>query len=563
MQQMIDLPAMNTNNRLPEIIQLLFNHTLQGDDENVVVSDQVAAILRDFMLTRTVNGEPDLEIMLSNFRGSKIPDEPASLSSYLDYLSREVVPYSVHTSSPLCLGNMTPAVPNFVQLLSQLITPMNQNLMKIEASGTMTLVERQALAMMHRLVYSGSDDFYEQHIQNRESTLGVFVTGGTLANITAMWCARNASLGPNGSFAGVESEGLPAALKHYGFQRAVAIGSEAMHYSFDKAVGLLGLGERGLIRVPLDMNDRIDLTALKQTIRACRARNEHILAIIGVAGSTDAGVIDPIPEMAAIAQEEGILFHVDAAWAGPLLFSPRHRNKLKGIEQADFVTIDGHKQLYLPVGTGILLMRDPKMAQAMEKTAHYTIRQESFDLGKRSIEGSRAASALFLHAALNVIGRKGYAFLMDEGIRKAAYMAQRIRSLPNFQLLSEPQTNILLYRYIPTAFRKYVDNNRIPADGNQYLNDLNDKLQQTQWRAGNSFVGRTIVFPARYQRKMQVVALRAVIANPQTKNEDIDGLLREQEEIASHLMRDKVVGRVDTSSSSPEAGVRLNRGRQV
>lgn len=552
-----------TNQELVELIQHLFSYSQSNGEDDLALAEQTNALIREFMQTRVVNGKPDLEILRNGFSDNKIPLEPIPVSRYLEYLAREVVPYSIHTSSPFCLGNMTPAVPNFVQLLSQLITPMNQNLMKIEASGTMTLVERQALAMMHRLVYSGSDDFYEQHIQNRESTLGVFVSGGTLANITAMWCARNASLGPNGSFAGVESEGLPAALKHYGFQRAVAIGSEAMHYSFDKAAGLLGLGERGLIRVPLDMDDRIDLSALKQTIRACRARNEHILAIIGVAGSTDAGVIDPIPEMAAIAQEEGILFHVDAAWAGPLLFSPRHRNKLKGIEQADFVTIDGHKQLYLPVGTGILLMRDPKMAQAMEKTAHYTIRQESFDLGKRSIEGSRAASALFLHAALNVIGRKGYAFLMDEGIRKAAYLAQRIRSLPNFQLLSEPQTNILLYRYIPTAFRKYVDNNRIPADGNQYLNNLNDKLQQAQWRAGNNFVGRTIVFPARYQRKMQVVALRAVIANPQTTNEDLDGLLREQEEIASHLMRDKVVGPVDTSNSSPETGVRLNRGRRV
>ncbi|MHC4618919.1 MAG: aminotransferase class V-fold PLP-dependent enzyme [Planctomycetota bacterium] len=551
MQQTTGLPAMNTNNRLPEVIRLLFNHSLQDDEEKTAVSEQVAAILRGFMVTRAVNKEPDLEIRLSNFRGSKIPDEPTPLSSYLDYLSREVVPYSVHTSSPLCLGNMTPAVPNFVQLLSPLIAAMNQNLMKIEASGTMTPVERQALAMMHRLVYSGSDGFYEQHIQDRESTLGVFVSGGTLANITAMWCARNTSLGPNGSFAGVESEGLPAALNRYGYQRAVIIGSEAMHYSFDKAAGLLGLGERGLIRVPLDVDDRINLQALRKTILDCHARDEHILALVGVAGSTDAGCIDPIPEMAAIAHREGILFHVDAAWAGPLLFSSRYRNKLMGIEHADFVTIDGHKQLYLPVGTGMLLMRDPKIAQAIEKTVHYTIREESFDLGKRSIEGSRAASALFLHAALNVIGGKGYAFLMDEGMRKAAYMAQRIRSLPNFQLLSEPQTNILLYRYIPFAFRKDADENRITVDGNQYLNELNGKLQQMQWRAGSSFVGRTTVYPARYQRKVQVVALRAVIANPRTTTEDIDGLLREQEEIASLLMRDRVCEPVHTGSFHP------------
>src|SRR5206468_2527505 len=153
----------------------------------------------------------------------------------------------------------------------------------------MSLIERQVLAMMHRLIYSNAVDFYEQHIQKKESTLGVFLSGGTLSNITAMWCARNISLGPNGNFAGVEVEGLLAALNHYGFRNSVIIGSPAMHYSFDKAAGLLGLGERGLIRVPPGLNDRIDLKALKETIQFCKERKDHIIAIVGIAGSTDAG----------------------------------------------------------------------------------------------------------------------------------------------------------------------------------------------------------------------------------------------------------------------------------
>jgi putative pyridoxal-dependent aspartate 1-decarboxylase len=548
-----------TNQELVELVQNLFNYPQPGGEDDLALAEQMNALISGFMQSRAVNGEPDLEILQNGFRGNKIPAEPIPVSSYLEYLAREVVPYSVHTSSPVCLGNMTPAVPNFVQLLSQLIVPMNQNLMKVEASGTLSLIERQALAMMHRLIYSCEDDFYERHIQNRESTLGVFVSGGTLANITAMWCTRNATLGRNGSFPGVEVEGLPEALNYYGFRRAVIIGSEAIHYSFDKAAGLLGLGERGLVRVPLDDENRIDLAALKEAIQACRQRKEHILALIGVAGSTNAGAIDPLPEMAAIAQTEGIPFHVDAAWGGPLLFSPQHRHLLAGIEQADLVTIDGHKQLYLPIGTGILLLRDPQTAQAIEKNAQYAIQPRTFDLGKRSVEGSRAASALFLHAALNLIGEQGYAFLMDEGMRKAKHMAGQLRSLASFELLAEPHTNIILYRYLPESFRKTAEQNPLTPGDNQYLNELNDQLQRTQWQAGNGFVGRTVIYPTRYRRKLPVVALRAIIANPRTTVEDIDALLLEQEEIASSLVRQPQAGTHDSTQARPKTDVLIEQ----
>jgi glutamate decarboxylase len=94
--------------------------------------------------------------------------------------------------------------------------------------------ERQALAMMHRLIYNFSDDFYTQHVQNSQSTLGILVSGGTAANIIAVWCARNKSLGSKNAFAGVEKEGLPAALDYYGYKGAVIIGSELMHILLTK-----------------------------------------------------------------------------------------------------------------------------------------------------------------------------------------------------------------------------------------------------------------------------------------------------------------------------------------
>jgi glutamate decarboxylase len=413
---------------------------------------------------------------------------------------------------------------------------MNQNLTKADASRALTLCERQALAMMHRLVYGRGADFYGRYGADCESTLGIVTSGGTLANLTALWCARNAALGPCGDFPGVERAGLAAALRYYGRREAVVIGPESMHYSFTKAAGLLGLGEQGLVRVPTDGRGRIDVGAARAAVADCQARGVLILALVGVAGSTDAGAIDPLAALADLAREAEAHFHVDAAWGGPLLFSAEHRGRLAGIERADSLTIDGHKQLYLPLGIGLLLLRDPHAARAIEKQAHYLSRPGSADLGRRSLEGSRPGTALFLHAGLHVFGRDGYAALTEESIRKARRLADRIGDLPEFELLAEPDTNLVLYRYVPAAWRdRLLGGELTPAD-HDALNRFNERLHKAQRRAGCTYVSRTTLFHTRYGRDVPVVALRAVVANPLTTEADLAAVLQDQLALAEGLV---------------------------
>src|SRR3954451_17615957 len=301
---------------------------------------------------------------------------------------------------------------------------------RIDASMVMTALERQVLAMLHRVVFGEGDAFYEEHVERAESTLGIASSGGTLCNLDALWCARNTRLGATGGFEGVDRPGLSSALHHYGYRNAVAVGSEAMHYSFGKAASLLGLGEKGLVRVPCDQRGRMSIADLCRVLEECQAAGSCVLAVIANAGTTDIGAVDPIAEIAAVARDAGIHVHVDAAWGGPVLFSEKHRPRLDGIEQADSVTIDGHKQLYVPVGTGVVSFRDPLAARAIEKEAAYILRPGSMHLGRRSVEGSRPAHALFLHAALHLIGRRGFEYLIDRGIEIAQYMADAVRDRP-------------------------------------------------------------------------------------------------------------------------------------
>ncbi|MCX7595933.1 MAG: pyridoxal-dependent decarboxylase, partial [Fischerella sp.] len=189
----------------------------------------------------------------------------------------------------------------------------------------------------------------------------------------------------------------------------------------------------------------------------------------------------------------------------------------------------------LPMGIGMLFLRGPQIAQSIEKQASYTMRKGSFDLGKRALEGSRPGMALFLHAGLNLIGGKGYEFLIDEGIRKTQYMANRIRSMPEFELLAEPDTNLLIYRYIPEPLRELAAKKQLTEINNLFINQFNERLQKTQRQAGRTFISRTTKTTTCCSQEISIVALRAVLANPLTTEEDIDAVLNDQMQIALEI----------------------------
>src|ERR1043166_4705777 len=411
---------------------------------------RISSVVREFLSTTEINTSIDPGMLAETFNDSIIPDDPCEVDSYLNRIAENVVAHSTRTSSPRFVGHMTSSLPYFVRTLSKLLVAMNQ-----------------------RLVYRQPAAFYDEHIQCHQSTLGIHVSGGTIANVSALWCARNNAFRPAGAFQGVDRDGLHAALKVHGFEGAVIIGSSLMHYSVEKAADVLGVGVRGLIKVPVDTLGQIELAALREKIAECRERRLCILAIIGNAGTTETGAIDSLSELAEIAREAKTHFHVDAAWGGPLLFSRRYKHKLAGIELADSVTIDAHKQLSLPMGSGMVVMRDPHAAAVIEKHARYVVRMGSADLGCRSLEGSRPATALLLQAALHIIGRRGYEALIDVNLRKTQYFAGAVKERDEFELLTEPEMNILTYRYVPVRWRKQAAAGRLTIEENQAINQVN------------------------------------------------------------------------------------------
>jgi glutamate decarboxylase len=476
------------------------------------------------------------------------------VSEYTGFVKEKLVAQSVHTAAPGFIGHMTSALPYFMLPLSRIMTALNQNLVKVETSKAFTPLERQVLAMLHRLIYQEDDPFYRHWIHNSLHALGAFCSGGTVANITALWVARNRLCAPDGSFNGIAREGLARAMKHLGCDGLAVLVSRRGHYSLGKAADLLGIGRDHLVTVETDDRNRIDIQKLRAACRRLSDENIRPLALVGIAGTTETGSVDPLDDLADLAGELGCHFHVDAAWGGPTLFSARHRHLLTGIERADSVTIDAHKQLYVPMGAGMVLFKDPTALSAIEHHAAYILRHGSKDLGSHTLEGSRPGKALMVHAGLSIIGRKGYELLIDLGIERAGSFAAMIRRHPDFELTSEPQLNILTYRYCPARVQKALQQTSVEQRRsiNLLLDQVNQLLQKDQREAGKTFVSRTRLRTA-HSGADQVTVLRVVLANPLTNDNILESVLEEQCTIVLQQDIQALLQQIDDLCAGPEA----------
>lgn len=497
------------------------------------IEAEISRNLAGFLGNHIVATDKALTDIEEAFNSSLIPEQPSFVSDHMEELLEKLISQSVHTSSPSFIGHMTSALPYFILPLSKLMVGLNQNLVKVETSKAFTPMERQVVGMMHRLVYQENDAYYQSWMHDANYSLGAFCSGGTIANLTALWVARNSLLKADGDFKGVTREGLFNALQHYQYNGLAILVSARGHYSLKKSADVLGIGQDNVIAVPTDEFNKIDCELLTKQCQLLTEKNIKILAIVGVAGTTETGNVDPLDKMADIAQQYQCHFHVDAAWGGATLLSQQHRGLMHGIERADSVTIDAHKQMYVPMGAGLVVFKNQSSVASIEHHAEYILRKGSKDLGSHTLEGSRSGMAMLVYSALHIISRPGYELLINQSIAKAKYFAKIIAQHENFELITEPELCLLTYRYVPKELQPLML--EIDAATLEVFNSGLDKLtkfiQKRQRENGKSFVSRTRIEVDKYNKR-KVLVFRVVLANPLTSEEILQDILTEQVELA-------------------------------
>jgi len=321
------------------------------------------------------------------------------------------------------------------QAAEVLINATNQSMDSWDQSPSATIIEMKLIAWLREQVgYTAGD-------------AGVFTSGGTQSNLMGLMLARDAFFAKQGH--SVQLHGLTGNLS-----KIKVLCSENAHFSVQKNMALMGLGYQAVTLVKTDAFSRMDISDLQQKLAEAKANGEQVMAIVATAGTTDAGAIDPLAEIAALAAEQQIWVHVDAAWGGALLLSEKYRHFLNGLELADSVTLDFHKQFFQTISCGAFLLKDARHYQLMRYQAAYL--NSDFDeeqgvpnLVSKSLQTTRRFDALKLWMGLEALGKKQYAEIIDNGVTLAQQVAQFVSAQPQLELVMQPQLASVLFRFRP------------------------------------------------------------------------------------------------------------------
>ncbi|PLR26125.1 aspartate aminotransferase family protein [Pantoea endophytica] len=423
----------------------------------------------------------------------------AAIERAIEYFLKDSL--SVH--HPQCVAHLH--CPSLVvsQAAEVLINATNQSMDSWDQSPSATIIEIKLIEWLRAQVGYPAGD------------AGVFTSGGTQSNLMGLMLARDAFYQRQGH--SVQQHGITGDLR-----KIKVLCSENAHFSVQKNMALLGHGYQSVVQVKSDEFARMDVSDLKAKLAQADANGEKILAIVATAGTTDAGAIDPLREIAGIAAERNIWVHVDAAWGGALLLSEKYRDYLDGLERVDSVTLDFHKQYFQTISCGAFLLKDERHYELMRYQAAYLNSEFDEEAGvpnlvSKSLQTTRRFDALKLWMGLEALGQKQYAAIIDHGVTLAQEVAKFVTSEPRLELVMQPQLASVLFRYRPEQLTETAQ-----------IALFNQRIGDALLDSGRANVGVT--------ENQGVTCLKLTLLNPTVTLEDIKLLLALVEKTANQLL---------------------------
>jgi glutamate/tyrosine decarboxylase-like PLP-dependent enzyme len=431
-------------------------------------------------------GRPTLETRLREAP----PEHGSNALEVLDQLRRDVFSNIMHTDHPRFFA-FVPSPSNFVSVMADALAS-GFNVFAgtwLEASGP-TQIELVTI------------DWLRQACGLPDSAGGLFVSGGSMANMTALAVARHVKLGNR-------------------IEGAVVYFSDQTHSSIERGLRVLGFQNDQLRKIQSDDCFRLDISALQRAIEADRAAGRVPFCVVANAGTTNTGAIDPLLPLADYCRQEALWLHVDGAYGAAAVFCEQGQALLDGLARVDSLSLDPHKWLFQPYEIGCVLVREERwLEEAFHILPEYLEDAEGkegeINFCDRGIQLTRGFRALKLWMSLQVFGRSGFQEAVNRGFEMAEVAEAVVRELSNWEVVTPAQMGIVTFRCIPEGLSP------------EELNWLNRELVEGMIADGFAMVSSTVL-------RGQTV-LRMCTINPRTTEADVRETIKRLDEISKRLL---------------------------
>jgi len=351
------------------------------------------------------------------------PEKGMNFESLLDFLMNKVIPVSINTPHPAYLGYIPggglypSAVADFLGAATNRFTGA------WFAAPAAVRLETNVL------------EWFAEWMGYPQSARGILTSGGSLANLSAVVTARRHLLGED-------------------ISRGVVYASDQTHHCVMKVALLAGIPEQNIRLLSVDRNFKAVPEYFEKAIKADLKKGRKPFFLVGNAGTTNTGAVDPLPQLAEIAKKYGLWFHIDAAYGGFFNLCKEGKKVLKGLETSDSIVLDPHKGLFVPYGSGSLLVKDGELLRSAHMlTAEYLMDhmtpEEEMDSSEYSPELSRPYRGLRVWLPLKLFGVKAFRENLAEKLQLTQWMYKRFLEEPGFECMNVPELSVIAFRYRP------------------------------------------------------------------------------------------------------------------
>lgn len=416
-----------------------------------------------------------------------IPAEGQEPGSILNEWTSKILPHTTHLGSPRYFGFVNGSGTMMSTLAEALAASVNMNVGAWKPAPAATEIERRTLTWIAELIGYPT------------TCGGLFTSGGTMANFTAILTGLRNTAPYDSTYDGLQTNQRQGRFTIY-------MSDHEGHISIIRVADMLNLGRNAVRRVPSKYDFTMDTDALERMLDEDTALGNRPFCVVAQVGSINIGAIDPLQDIARICARRGLWFHADGANGAIGAMLPEKRSLYKGLEEADSITLDPHKWLFIPYECGCVLARDPeKLRRAFSITAPYLrgtlpTAYTGLDFLEYGPQMSRGFNALKVWMTLKHYGIQGYRQLLSQSILCAEHLDRLVRASRDFEVLHKPNLFIYSFRYAPQHYREITEHTGDDRDAvNAYLDRLNQQIADQIQASGVAFImtskiqGRTVL----------------------------------------------------------------------